>query len=539
MSMRLLPMLGLLTLFLANSPGQAADKLPAEVEAIPSDSALIFTVRVGELWDSEAGQAIRKQSPKAVEDLSKEIRTNVGCDLEQIVRISIVASDIGPGGNEPVFLVSTRKAVDKTAVVKGLLPEAKEEKIKNKIFYTQKDPRPFRREGVQVIHFITDSFYIQGLKQDVEHWLDRNEDKPGVMQPARVAAAKDHVVFALNIEKLADTFTQVGMPPEVEPYKALFAGKLGMVRGNMDKLTARAELTVEFTTEKDAMEGLKAGNELLKFSRTSLAEALKMLPKPFKGGPAEKLFGQFEAGLKEGKLEQAKTTLKGSMSATSDAETLTKGAAQLFTEMRASAGRSEVTNRVQQLIFAMYNYESANRGLPPAAIYSKEGKPLLSWRVLLLPHIGHKKLYEEFKLDEPWDSDHNKKLLEKMPDQFKMPGADAQNKANETFYQVFTGKDTVFAGPRSMKLQGIADGTSNTILIVEANKAVPWTKPEDLVYDAQKPVPKLGFSRADHFIAAYADGSVRYHKTKMKEDHLRLRITPNDGQPIPAEADDK
>ena len=85
----------------------------------------------------------------------------------------------------------------------------------------------------------------------------------------------------------------------------------------------------------------------------------------------------------------------------------------------------------------MHNYESAHGTLPPAAVRSTDGTPLLSWRVAILPFIEQDALYKEFKLDEPWDSEHNKKLIAKMP---KLYGpARGQAKEGETFYQRFSG----------------------------------------------------------------------------------------------------
>jgi hypothetical protein len=123
--------------------------------------------------------------------------------------------------------------------------------------------------------------------------------------------------------------------------------------------------------------------------------------------------------------------------------------------------------------------------------------------VLILPYLEQKGLYDEFKLDEPWDSAHNKKLLARMPAVFAAPNGIAKAK-HETFYQVFTGKGTVFDGKKGVSVVEITDGTSNTILIVEGGAAVPWTKPADLAYDANKPLPRIGgmFAEGFHFARA-------------------------------------
>jgi prepilin-type processing-associated H-X9-DG protein len=187
------------------------------------------------------------------------------------------------------------------------------------------------------------------------------------------------------------------------------------------------------------------------------------------------------------------------------------------------------SNHLKQLALAMHNYHDVHKGFPPAAVFDKDGKPLLSWRVLLLPYLEEKKLFDEFHLYESWDSEHNKKLLERMPKVF-----DAETKAfkpGETVFEVFTGKGTVFEGKKGIRITDIMDGTSNTLMIVESARPVPWTKPEDLPYNADKPLPKLGLFEKD-FNAAFCDGSVRRIRTTVPEKTLRALITRNDGEVI-------
>jgi hypothetical protein len=102
-------------------------------------------------------------------------------------------------------------------------------------------------------------------------------------------------------------------------------------------------------------------------------------------------------------------------------------------------------NILLQLGLAMHSYSAMHGHLPPAAIYDKDDKPLLSWRVLLLPYLEQNTLYKEFHLNEPWDSEHNKQLLTKMPKLFAGPDEKALA-AHETHYQVFVGKGTAFEG---------------------------------------------------------------------------------------------
>jgi uncharacterized protein (TIGR03067 family) len=197
--------------------------------------------------------------------------------------------------------------------------------------------------------------------------------------------------------------------------------------------------------------------------------------------------------------------------------------------VRLAAQRTMSQNNLKQLALAVHNYHATYRHLPTAAIYGKDGKPLLSWRVTLLPYVEEGPLYNQFKLDEPWDSPHNKKLLEKMPKLYE-PVRGKTKEPYSTYYQVFTGPGTAFEGDKKIRFADIPDGSSNTILIVEAGEAVPWTKPQDLPYDPQKDLPKLGGLFADGFNVALCDGAVRWVSRGFDVRAFRLAITRNDGQ---------
>jgi hypothetical protein len=164
-----------------------------------------------------------------------------------------------------------------------------------------------------------------------------------------------------------------------------------------------------------------------------------------------------------------------------------------------------------------------------------DGKTPHSWRVALLPFLEHDALYREYHFAEPWDSEHNKRLLEKMPAVYGAVGADGSTNA-AVF--VLTGPDAVFfAEPakEGTKIVALRDGTSNTLLLVEAKRDIPWTKPEDIPYASAHPLPQLGGSREGGFISALADGSVHFFehaKTPEDERQIRALITPSGGEAV-------
>ena len=183
-------------------------------------------------------------------------------------------------------------------------------------------------------------------------------------------------------------------------------------------------------------------------------------------------------------------------------------------------------NNLKQIGIAWHSYHDANNHFPCNEV-TKDGKPLLSWRVQLLPYLEADDLYKQFKLDEPWDSEHNKKLIDKMPKLYAPVRGKAD--AGMTYYQMFTGKHGLLKSGEKRAILSITDGTSNTLMCVEAGKPVVWTKPDDLEFDG-KEMPPLGGMFDGKFHGAMCDGSVRRFKKGADADILRRLIGPQDGE---------
>ena len=194
--------------------------------------------------------------------------------------------------------------------------------------------------------------------------------------------------------------------------------------------------------------------------------------------------------------------------------------------------KTSLTN-LRTLAIAMLNYESAFGKFPANAIYSDDGKPLLSWRVAILPYIEEEKLFDQFHLDEPWDSEHNIKLLDQMPNAYHYLNSPGTNK---TAYQALVGPGTIMNGTeRGNKIGVIADGTTNSIMFVETDDefAQPWTKPADLKFDPDNPRNGLGNLRPDGFLAVYCDGSTHFIPNTVESEVLKHLGLISDGRVIP------
>ncbi len=197
---------------------------------------------------------------------------------------------------------------------------------------------------------------------------------------------------------------------------------------------------------------------------------------------------------------------------------------------------------IKHIALAIRGYHDVYKKMPPAVVRDRNGQPLYGWRVAILPWLQRADLYNRLKLDEPWDSPHNKNLAAETPPCYTDPGA--TDPPGTTRYQAFVGPGTAFER-EGLMLKDFPDGASQTILIVEAATPVPWAKPVDLVYDPKAPLPSLGVgftkprmflcyetSRTPAFHAGFADGSLRFLRSTIPESTLRALITRNGGEAI-------
>jgi hypothetical protein len=193
---------------------------------------------------------------------------------------------------------------------------------------------------------------------------------------------------------------------------------------------------------------------------------------------------------------------------------------------REAARRNQSMNNMKQIMIAFQNYHDTKRALPAHANYSPDGKPLLSWRVHILPFVEEMTLYSQFKLDEPWDSPHNRALVARMPQVYQNPNLPLE--PGKTNYLAVVGEECIMDGTDKGKgLQEITDGTSKTIMLVEAapDQAVEWTKPDDWEFDANNPTAGLGGIRPGGWLAGFADASVQFISDQVDTEMLKGMFT--------------
>ena len=198
---------------------------------------------------------------------------------------------------------------------------------------------------------------------------------------------------------------------------------------------------------------------------------------------------------------------------------------------------SDAPNAMKQLALAMHNFHDSFGAFPAQSLVDKQGKRLLSWRVMVLPYLDQNALYRAFHLDEAWDSDHNRTLIEKMPSVFRSGGRSTRP-GTTRFVAPLTDHSMMGRIGPSVKIQNITDGTSNTIWLVQADEshAVTWTKPDDLVIDEKDPIGSMIEPETKGFRASLADGSVRFFARDNEATTLMHLFSIDGGEVIDSNA---
>lgn len=251
--------------------------------------------------------------------------------------------------------------------------------------------------------------------------------------------------------------------------------------------------------------------------------------------PDQKMISEFLPDLARMKQLLTPTVVGDQLKLQIEPKALVELARPVTAKMKQASQTAILANQLKQIGLAMHNSYDTYKSLPAWAIYDKEKKkPLLSWRVHILPYIEQDNLYRQFHLDEPWDSEHNKKLIPMMPKVYAGQDAKLAGEGKTTILAPL-GDATMFPiGPAGIKFQDVSDGTSNTIFIVVARdeNAVIWTRPEDLKIDPENPAKGLANDEGKGYWVLMVDGSVRHISSKIASKMLWALFTKGGGEVV-------
>jgi prepilin-type processing-associated H-X9-DG protein len=206
---------------------------------------------------------------------------------------------------------------------------------------------------------------------------------------------------------------------------------------------------------------------------------------------------------------------------------------------RSAQRRTQCLNNIRNIAIALHNYHSKYGSLPPAHIADEKGRPMHSWRVLILPYLDRSDLYSAYHFDEPWDGPENSKLHEIIVDVFACPEEGSRSKPTDTSYVAVVGSETIWPGERGFRLDEVADGLSQTLMVVEVAKSgIHWMEPRDLAFSTMAKTVNAnsgqGISSPHRGVAsaAFADGHIRLLDDKTAAETIESLLTVRGGEKI-------
>jgi hypothetical protein len=502
---------------------QAPTALPTDLDLVPRDAAAFFHFRANDIWQTDwlkdARQLLDRAGPEAWKDFVKKSPIDPGT-IDRITLIMVTPQTLGepfpqvdPEAMSALVVVRTSKPFDRLALLQAI--QSREKAYNRQLYY-------FNEDLWSSLVLVDEQTFLVGSEDAIVRWFDmRRAKNAGPLQVALAEAPKHHVTIGLNPGALGKEAQQ--MPP---PVAKLFEAQCALATLDLAK-EIRLDLRLEYEKAEQAAAGEKAVRDSLELARQGLTIPIGMIEQEMKNQPdkIESLPESFAMLMALGFLREVDVQLKN-LTIQRQGATVT---VPFRTQRMDSAGAAGIVmlgaivsfgrsanmafNMVGQAIgkeiggpakdpmqeymktlhAALEKYQADKGSYPAPAVLDKEGRPILSWRVALLPYFGDegKALYNEFRLDEPWDSLNNKRLLKKLPKALQSPygyyGWGLNKYMTET--QMLVGKETPFVGGKGPRK---ADLPAKSLLLVNAsNLKVYWTKPADIVYAAEKPLGEL------------------------------------------------
>jgi hypothetical protein len=511
-------------LLLALSPIRAAAaELPTDLDRVPRHAAAFVHIQTAELWRSPWSKDLRhlveQAGPEAWKTFVDKSPLNPAT-VDRVTFILVTPQTLGdpfptadPEATSVLSLVHVTQPFDRPRLIEALGP--REKVYRQHLYY-------FNEEHWTGLALLDEMTFLFGSEEALVQYFElaRQQDTGGPLQAALEAAAKNQVTLGFNPTLLGKQKGAESLPP---PLRELLKAHCGLLTLNLDA-TLRLDVRFDYATAEQAADGEKALGGTRDLALQGLAQPIaeleKQLKDPSKTAAADMpinfsmvvglgFLRELENVLKKAPIERQGLTVRGriayrqleswQMLVVSLAAVITLGqnASGTFSfvseRVSSTPGKDPVEEHLRTLSQALERYHEKHGRYPPPAIYDKDGRPILSWRVALLPYLGEEGLYSEFKLDEPWDSLHNKRLLKKLPKAFQSPSGRSYWGPGrwKTVTQIITGENTVFEGTK-----GIArtDVTRPAILLAHltSNDGVYWTKPADLDYAADQPPNLFG-----------------------------------------------
>ncbi len=546
-------------------------RAPFAIDMVPNDALGVLALRPAELLSQQSMLMARLQLLKAARENSRFYPLDLPFSEIQSVTLILLAHETGQPQSQPlnhVAVIQTThdlKQVTKSFGKRGKIFSGVTD---GGVHYLQSDIYPGYCLSIINDHELIVSKTTKGLEQVITARSSRKASR--WIEPWK-PVSQDSIAALFNLRQFRELVWKNQWKLDLND--SVWKGSLAPVWEHTDLISLGVNLENEFSLQSTLYQQQNGGEirktlEAAQVLGTNLLQ--QHLQQLVQGQNREQLA---MAPLVESSLDLVKSLHfdqageNVSLTASITDMTVLNNTLSTFVpamvEARKAAVRMESLNNLKRLVLAMHLYHGKHKHFPPAVVIGPDGKTPHSWRVALLPFLDQEKLYKEYRLNEPWDSEHNKQVLAKMPAVFKSPGDNRPG--HLTSYLAVTGPNTVFGkstrpagragiemstepfatgglagggGVESkpepvagVRMREITDGTSNTIAIVEARREIPWTKPEDISFDG-KTVPELGGFYSGGFCVGLCDGAARYLPDTLNPETLKYLLLINDSHVI-------
>lgn len=512
----------------ANAPGKTID-----LSFVPPRAVAVLAIRPAELLANADMQPLVKLLN---ETTGLEQKTGLKVENIEEVKLAVTRMPDRPGNMESVMIqvLKYKESFDWKAKIGGnIAGKPVEASIAGKTYYHSDQGDA----AIRPAFYIPDERTIViGPEIDLQRAIvSGGKDKPEwteTWEKSATGQAAAMIDLTAVGRALSEEMKQHPAPPQVMMFAPIWEkGQRLFVSLQADK-GLNFSSRIQCASADDAARVQDTVQAVLTLARNMLDEADRTVANATAQQAAAivPLIDLASEVLKQGKVQtEASTVSYASKLDVDAAETAVSVLLPAVLAARQAAQQAQTANNLKQIMLAMHNYHDVHGHFPPPVVIGPDGKTPHSWRVAILPFIEQVQLYNQYKMDEPWDSENNKRVLDQMPPILRDPAAP---NTRDTSYFALVGPVTALgsADSKGTQIQEITDGTSNTIAVVEAKLPVPWTKPQDIDYAPDKPLPKFGGHHPGGFWAGFCDGHVRFMNNNLDQQQLRAMITKAGGE---------
>ncbi|NOY41758.1 MAG: DUF1559 domain-containing protein [Planctomycetes bacterium] len=519
---------------------------PLELGYVMSNAAAIVVARPRQLLTSEVVQMM------PIEVVSAAGLQYLGFDPVNIKQIVVSATP--PMAGPPLYsaIVEFTKPIDLAGLSEQITNHTVPGDINGKPYL--KSQHPF----LPSFAWATETTLLIAPDATLRQLL-RNKAAPrgALVEQLAASNSSDDLLISVDLDTLRPLI-QMGLAKATEEVPAEFQPFLELpnllkqvqLRGSLSG-AGPLELTADANSSEDADRTSELIDQALTlYGETAAAAAASMLAED---DPVMQAIGRYQLRVMPIWVEQLKPKRDGERFTIFHSEDVGEHSSQLTNiavigvlvglllpavqAAREAARRNASMNNMKNITLALHNYADRHRGFPAHANYDEAGKPLLSWRVHLLPFLEEQKLYEQFHLDEPWDSEHNRQLISQMPELFLDPSSKHSPEDGKTHYLGAKGEGLAFSGTeKGRHFAGILDGTANTLMLLQVNdqRVATWTKPEDWELDPKDPLKGLaGSMHPGIFMAGFFDAHIQAISENIDPEVFQHMLTISGREVIP------